>query len=34
MIKSYANANERLSAHFRAGEFKCKCCGKSGLTAR
>ena len=28
MIKSYANANERLSAHFRAGEFKCKCCGK------
>ena len=28
MIKSYANANERLSAHFRAGEFRCKCCGK------
>ena len=28
MIKSYTNANERLSAHFRAGEFKCKCCGK------
>ena len=28
MIKSYSNANERLSAHFRAGEFRCKCCGK------
>ena len=28
MIKSYLNGNERLSTHFKAGEFSCKCCGK------
>ena len=28
MVKAYSNADERLSAHFRAGEFRCRCCGK------